>query len=50
MAIMLGTDEFALERMTRLVAPFRTGVPVPDWIISGPQTDHLAAGGILAAG
>lgn len=47
--ILAGTDEKGLDQVTRLF-PKRTGVPVPDWIITGPETSWKGAGGLLGAG
>ncbi|KAH7107482.1 hypothetical protein BKA62DRAFT_683529 [Auriculariales sp. MPI-PUGE-AT-0066] len=44
-----GTDPSGLERALRLV-PFRTGVPIPEWIAVGEDADELGAGGIIGAG
>lgn len=46
---ILYNSESALERAIRLF-PFRTGVPGPDWIVTGQKMDDFAAGGIEAAG
>ncbi|PVG01691.1 hypothetical protein CPB86DRAFT_698784 [Serendipita vermifera] len=46
---MAYTDEQGLERIFRLF-PLRTGVMVPEWIVTGPKADSLAAGGLLGAG
>jgi hypothetical protein len=43
------TDGQGLERIFRLF-PLRTGGMVPEWIITGPETDLLAAGGLRGAG
>jgi hypothetical protein len=47
---LLGTDADTLERVTRLVAPFRTGIAVPDWLMLGPAADTMGTGGVLATG
>ncbi|CAG8432933.1 6079_t:CDS:10 [Diversispora eburnea] len=44
-----GTDEKGLDQVTRLF-PKRTGVPIPDWIITGPETSWKGVGGLLGAG
>ena len=46
---LAGTDDDGLERALRLF-PFRTGVPVPDFVIVGKHADYVGAGGVLAAG
>ncbi|KAL7415318.1 hypothetical protein BDY24DRAFT_382543 [Mrakia frigida] len=46
---LAGTDPAGLERAYRLF-PVRTGTPLPDWIVIGPQADWQGAGGIEAAG
>lgn len=46
---LAGTDEEGLERAWRLF-PYRTGVPVPDWIVIGRDADWQSAGGVLGAG
>lgn len=46
---MSGTDDDGFERSLRLF-PFRSGVAVPDWIITGPEADTRGAGGLLGAG
>jgi hypothetical protein len=46
---MTGTDEAGLERILRIL-PFRTGLPVPEWIITSGETDTKGAGGLLGAG
>lgn len=48
--LLVGTDSEALERMARLVAPFRTGVAVPDWLVMGPNTHKVGAAAVLGAG
>lgn len=46
---VVGTDVDGLERALRLF-PFRTGVPVPEWIAIGKDADERAIGGVLGAG
>lgn len=46
---MASTDDEGLERIIRLF-PLRTGVAVPDWVITGPASDTMAGGGLLGAG
>lgn len=46
---MDATDDAGLERVLRLF-PFRTGVMMPEWVITGPEADMLGAGGFLGAG
>ena len=43
------TSPDGLDRIMRLF-PLRTGVPVPEWIVVGPDADTKGAGGILGAG
>ncbi|RHZ56847.1 hypothetical protein Glove_396g73 [Diversispora epigaea] len=47
--ILAGTDEKGLDQVTRLF-PKRSGVPIPDWIITGPETSWKGVGGLLGAG
>ncbi|CAG8727095.1 4504_t:CDS:2, partial [Scutellospora calospora] len=47
--IMAGTDYKGLDQIAKLF-PKRTGVPIPDWIIVGPETAWKGAGGLLGAG
>ena len=47
--ILTGTDTEGLERAIRLF-PYRTGVPVPDWLVIGREADQRGAGGVLGAG
>ncbi|KZT74257.1 hypothetical protein DAEQUDRAFT_702566 [Daedalea quercina L-15889] len=42
-------DDSGLERALRLF-PIRTGVPVPDWVVTTASTDEFGAGGIEGAG
>ncbi|CAG8568986.1 1077_t:CDS:10 [Cetraspora pellucida] len=44
-----GTDHKGLDQVTKLF-PKRTGVPIPDWIIVGPESAWKGAGGLLGAG
>ncbi|KAJ7074338.1 hypothetical protein C8F01DRAFT_1043491 [Mycena amicta] len=46
---LLGTDSTGLERAGRLF-PIRTGVTVPDWLITSSPADQIGAAGILGAG
>ncbi|KAH7044264.1 hypothetical protein BKA57DRAFT_469111 [Linnemannia elongata] len=47
--VIAGLDPQGLETAARLF-PKRTGMLVPDWIITGPEMAWKGAGGILAAG
>ncbi|CAG8824433.1 36435_t:CDS:1, partial [Racocetra persica] len=47
--ILAGTDHKGLDQVTKLF-PKRTGVPIPDWIIVGPESAWKGAGGLLGAG
>ncbi|KFH61907.1 hypothetical protein MVEG_12241 [Podila verticillata NRRL 6337] len=47
--IIAGIDAQGLETAARLF-PKRTGLLVPDWIVTGPEMPWKGAGGILAAG
>ncbi|KAF9168700.1 hypothetical protein DFQ26_002600 [Actinomortierella ambigua] len=47
--IIAGLDVKGLEGAARLF-PKRTGLLVPDWVITGPEMPWKGAGGILAAG
>ncbi|KAG0022996.1 hypothetical protein BGZ81_008289 [Podila clonocystis] len=47
--IIAGVDEQGLETAARLF-PKRTGLLVPDWVVTGPEMPWKGAGGILAAG
>ncbi|KAJ7632248.1 hypothetical protein FB45DRAFT_744737 [Roridomyces roridus] len=49
MLFLLSTDESGLERAARLF-PIRTGVTVPDWIITSSRADQTGAAGVLGAG
>ncbi|KAJ7684731.1 hypothetical protein DFH06DRAFT_1277353 [Mycena polygramma] len=49
MLFLLSTDASGLERAGRLF-PIRTGVTVPDWLITSGRADHTGAGGVLGAG
>ncbi|KAJ6488662.1 hypothetical protein C8R47DRAFT_490907 [Mycena vitilis] len=49
MLFLLSTDASGLERAGRLF-PIRTGVTVPDWLITSGSADHTGAGGVLGAG
>lgn len=46
---LTSTDDAGLERILRLF-PLRTGVSVPEWVITGPSADVMGAGGLLGAG
>ncbi|KAG0272147.1 hypothetical protein BGZ95_012110 [Linnemannia exigua] len=47
--VIAGLDPEGLETAARLF-PKRTGLLVPDWVITGPEMAWKGAGGILAAG
>ncbi|CAI2175803.1 10972_t:CDS:10 [Funneliformis geosporum] len=47
--IISGTDLSGLDQITKLF-PKRTGVPIPDWIITGSETKWKGVGGLLGAG
>ncbi|CAB4492540.1 hypothetical protein RhiirA1_538356 [Rhizophagus irregularis] len=47
--IISGTDISGLDQISKLF-PKRTGVPIPDWIITGPETKWKGIGGLLGAG
>ncbi|KAF9124931.1 hypothetical protein BGW39_007787 [Mortierella sp. 14UC] len=47
--IIAGLDPQGLETAARLF-PKRTGMLVPDWVVTGPEMAWKGAGGILAAG
>ncbi|KAJ6547143.1 hypothetical protein B0H19DRAFT_255176 [Mycena capillaripes] len=49
MLFLLSTDASGLERAGRLF-PIRTGVTVPDWLITSSRADQIGAGGVLGAG
>ena len=44
-----GSDDAALERVLRLIAP-RTGIAVPDWLIVGEEADSKGMAGVIGAG
>jgi hypothetical protein len=44
-----GNDVEGFERALRAF-PLRTGVPNPEWLVLGPDTDRRSIGGILGAG
>ncbi|KAJ7871501.1 hypothetical protein B0H14DRAFT_3570057 [Mycena olivaceomarginata] len=46
---LLSTDASGLERAGRLF-PIRTGVTVPDWLITSSRADETGAAGVLGAG
>ena len=46
---MVYTDASSLERATRLLS-IRTGVAVPDWLVTSPSMDRYGAAGIKVAG
>ncbi|KAJ7285998.1 hypothetical protein C8J57DRAFT_1286459 [Mycena rebaudengoi] len=46
---LLSTDSHGLERAGRLF-PIRTGVSVPDWVITSSRADQKGAGGVVGAG
>lgn len=47
--MLTGTDVEGIERAGRLL-PVRTGTPIPEWIVVGPEADRFGGGGVLAAG
>ncbi|KAG0373548.1 hypothetical protein BGX24_011557 [Mortierella sp. AD032] len=47
--VIAGLDPEGLETAARLF-PKRTGLLVPDWVVTGPEMAWKGAGGILAAG
>ncbi|KAG9297457.1 hypothetical protein G9A89_020858 [Geosiphon pyriformis] len=47
--IIAGIDSKGLDIAAKLF-PKRTGVPIPDWIIVGPEISWKGAGGLLGAG
>ncbi|KAF8976537.1 hypothetical protein BGZ46_008181 [Entomortierella lignicola] len=47
--VIAGLDTDGLETAARLF-PKRTGLLVPDWVVTGPEMAWKGAGGILAAG
>ncbi|CAG8556557.1 9213_t:CDS:10, partial [Ambispora gerdemannii] len=47
--IIASTDEIGFENAAKLF-PKRTGVPVPDWTVVGPEVKWKGAGGLLGAG
>ena len=49
MLFMVYTDASSLERATRLLS-IRTGVAVPDWLVTSPSMDRYGAAGIKVAG
>ncbi|KAF7338633.1 Transmembrane protein [Mycena venus] len=49
MLFLLSTDASGLERAGRLF-PIRTGVTVPDWLITSSRADWTGAGGVIGAG
>ncbi|KAJ7168119.1 hypothetical protein C8R43DRAFT_1060269 [Mycena crocata] len=46
---LLSTDTLGLERAGRLF-PIRTGVTVPDWLITSSAAEHTGAAGVIGAG
>ncbi|KAJ7445786.1 hypothetical protein B0H11DRAFT_2086878 [Mycena galericulata] len=46
---ILSTDSAGLERAGRLF-PIRTGVTVPDWLITSRRAEQIGAGGVIGAG
>ncbi|KAJ7702393.1 hypothetical protein B0H17DRAFT_923464 [Mycena rosella] len=46
---LLSTDASGLERAGRLF-PIRTGVTVPDWLITSSRAEQTGAGGVIGAG
>ncbi|KAJ7470355.1 hypothetical protein FB451DRAFT_1038083 [Mycena latifolia] len=49
MLFLLSTDAAGLERAGRLF-PIRTGVAVPDWLITSSRAEQAGAGGVIGAG
>ncbi|KAJ7043274.1 hypothetical protein C8F04DRAFT_1074310 [Mycena alexandri] len=49
MLFLLSTDASGLERAGRLF-PIRTGVTVPDWVITSSRADQVGAAGVVGAG
>ncbi|WWC89334.1 uncharacterized protein L201_004255 [Kwoniella dendrophila CBS 6074] len=47
--LIAGNDDLGLDLAARLF-PIRTGVPIPDWAIIGPQARWKGAGGFIGAG
>ncbi|WRT66336.1 uncharacterized protein IL334_003291 [Kwoniella shivajii] len=47
--LIAGNDDLGLELAARLF-PIRTGVPIPDWAIVGPQARWKGSGGFIGAG
>ncbi|WVQ72559.1 hypothetical protein IAR50_002116 [Cryptococcus sp. DSM 104548] len=47
--LIAGNDELGLELAAKLF-PLRTGVPIPDWVITGPRSRWQGAGGFVGAG
>ncbi|ODO08851.1 hypothetical protein L198_00585 [Cryptococcus wingfieldii CBS 7118] len=47
--LLAGNDELGLELAARLF-PLRTGVPIPDWVLTGPRSKWQGAGGFIGAG
>ncbi|KAF9417419.1 hypothetical protein BGZ94_009971, partial [Podila epigama] len=47
--VIAGVDPQGMESASRLF-PKRTGLLVPDWVVTGPEMAWKGAGGILAAG
>ena len=47
--VMYSDDQEGVERLLRLF-PMRTGISVPDWIVSNRNADSMGAGGVEAAG
>ncbi|RUP44619.1 hypothetical protein BC936DRAFT_149213, partial [Jimgerdemannia flammicorona] len=47
--VIAGLDDDGLRQAARLL-PKRTGMMVPDWVITGPEMDWKGVGGILGAG
>lgn len=48
MVFLLG-DASGMERVARLF-PIRTGVTVPDWLITGEKADNMGTAGLMGAG
>jgi len=47
---LCGTDDNGLERVSRLLLPIRSGVPLPEFLILGKETDIISLGGVRGAG
>lgn len=45
-----GADSSGLERAARLILPMRTGITLPEFILTGKNSDTFGVGGLRAAG